>query len=125
MVAALMERDGKVLLDLRRRGTHLEGRWEFPGGKREDGETDEEALRRELIEELGIEAAIGPQIARVEHAYEDFDLVLVLYAVRFSGEPEARDVEAVQWFEPEALRTLPMPPADLPLVDAVLRRMIG
>lgn len=123
VVAALIERDGKVLLDLRKRGTHQEGRWEFPGGKVEPGESDADALRRELREELGIEAQIdGPEIARVEHAYEAFDLTLVLYAVRFSGEPRAIEVADVRWFEPSALRALEMPPADVPLIDAVLLR---
>jgi 8-oxo-dGTP diphosphatase len=126
VVAALIERDAKVLLDLRRRGSHLEGRWEFPGGKREIGETDEQALVRELREELGIETEVeGPPIAVVEHAYPELDVTLALYAVRFSGEPIAKDVEAIGWFSFDQLRGLEMPPADVPLVDAVVARAAG
>jgi 8-oxo-dGTP diphosphatase len=125
-VAALIERHGRVLLDLRRRGTHLEGRWEFPGGKCEAGETDEAALIRELGEELGVAAEVtGPAVAAVEHHYDTFDLTLVLYPVRIDGEPRSLDVEAIGWFLPEALAALPMPPADGPLVAAVLGRLRG
>ena len=121
VVAALIERSGRVLLDRRRPGSHLEHRWEFPGGKCEPGETDEQALRRELREELGVDATVdGPAVASVHHAYEAFEIDLVLYPVTLHGEPTAVDVDAIDWFERATLPNLSMPPADRPLVEAVL-----
>lgn len=121
VVAGLLERDGHVLLDRRRRGTHLEGLWEFPGGKREASETDAEALIRELAEELAVEVTeVREKVAEVCHAYAEVEVTLVLYRVSWRGEPEARDVAEVRWFAHEDLRQLGMPPADGPLVEAVL-----
>jgi 8-oxo-dGTP diphosphatase len=121
VVAAYIERDGLVLLDRRSPGSHLEGRWEFPGGKREMGETDQAALRREMQEELGVDAAIGAEIARVDHAYEDFDLTLVLYRTDLLAEPSAHGVAEIRWYTRREIRGLDMPPADRPLVEAIER----
>ncbi|MFO0725055.1 MAG: 8-oxo-dGTP diphosphatase MutT [Myxococcota bacterium] len=120
VVAGLLERDGCVLVDQRKAGTHLEGLWEFPGGKLEPGETPEAALVRELREELGVEARVVAPVATIEHAYPDFDLELALYAVDFRGEPRAIEVAAVRWVPVAELRALPMPPADVPLLEAIL-----
>jgi 8-oxo-dGTP diphosphatase len=125
VVAAYIERGGRVLLDRRSPGSHLAGRWEFPGGKREKGESDAEALRREMIEELGSDARIGDEIARVEHAYEDFDLTLVLYETSLVSEPRAAGVAEIAWFPWSELESLEMPPADRPLVHAVEARHLG
>jgi len=123
VVAGLLMREQLVLLDRRRAGTHLEGLWEFPGGKREAGESDAEALIRELREELDIHVtAVGTEVARVHHVYPDVDLTLVLYPVQWEGEPVAREVAEVRWFPLETLPSLPMPPADGPLLAAVLAR---
>lgn len=122
VVAGLLEREGSILVDRRRRGTHLEGLWEFPGGKIEPGETPEQALVRELREELGVESTVLGIVATIEHAYPDFDLSLALYAVEFRGEPVALEVAEVRWVPAAELAALPMPPADVPLVDAVLKR---
>lgn len=120
VVAAYIERDGAVLLDQRRKGSHLEDRWEFPGGKRQPGETDVQALLREIREELGVDSAVtGPAIATVRHAYDAFDVVLTLYPLRIDGTPRAVDVAAIEWFPRAGLRALPMPPADVPLIDAI------
>lgn len=121
VVAACIKRDGQVLLDRRRKGSHLADLWEFPGGKTEVGETDNDALVREIREELGVACTLtGPPIAEVTHAYAEFDVHLVLYPVRVTGEPRAVDVAAIEWFDLGALRTLAMPPADAPLVEALL-----
>lgn len=119
VVAAYIERNDRILLDRRMAGTHMAGLWEFPGGKKEPGETDEQALVRELREELGVEARVGHEISRVLHAYEDFDLTLVLYETHIVGEPRAVAVAEVGWFHRRELRTLDMPPADRPLVDEI------
>lgn len=125
VVAAYLERDDKVLLDRRAPGTHLAGTWEFPGGKVEPSDADESAaLVRELREELGVEARIGSEIARVHHAYEEFDLQLVLFEVYLaetSAEPAAIGVAEVGWFERRRLREVDMPPADQPLIEAIER----
>jgi mutator protein MutT len=121
VVAALIRRRGKVLLDRRPPGGRHAGLWEFPGGKREPGETDEQALARELFEELGVESVVGAEVARTEHEGDGVRLTLVLYRAEISGEPSAKEVDAVEWFEPAALAALPMPPADKPLIRAVLQ----
>jgi 8-oxo-dGTP diphosphatase len=122
VVAAYIEQNDKVLLDRRKAGTHLAGTWEFPGGKVEAGESEEAALVRELREELGVETNIGAEIARVHHAYEDFDLILVLFeATVIHGEPSAVAVAEIGWFERRRLREVEMPPADRPLIDAIER----
>jgi 8-oxo-dGTP diphosphatase len=126
VVAGLLMRDTRVLLDRRRAGTHLEGLWEFPGGKREAHETDAEALVRELREELDVHVtAVEPELARVQHVYPELDLTLVLYPVHWEGEPVAREVAEVRWFPLSELTSLPMPPADGPLLEAVLAREAG
>lgn len=125
VVAAYIERDDKVLLDRRAAGTHLEGTWEFPGGKVEPTDANEEAaLIRELREELGVEVRVGNEIARVHHAYEEFDLQLVLFEVSLeasSAEPSAVGVAEVAWFDRRRLREVEMPPADRPLIEAIER----
>lgn len=122
VVAAYIEENDKVLLDRRKAGTHLAGTWEFPGGKVEANEPEEAALARELREELGVEASIGNEIARVHHAYEDFDLILALFeATVVAGEPRAVAVAEIAWFDRRQLRTIEMPPADRPLIDAIER----
>ncbi len=122
VVAGLIRQGQRVLLDRRHQG-QLAGTWEFPGGKREPGETDSQALRREIREELGVDATIGDEVARTEHVYERVAITLVLYETHLHGEPSAVDVEAIQWFDLSALDTLPMPPADRPLVEAIRERL--
>lgn len=122
VVAALIERDGTILLDRRAADSSMGGLWEFPGGKREPGESDATALRRELMEELGVEATVGERIADVEREDEALRLTLVLYEVQITGEPAAIDVEAIAWFDPENIDPATMPPADQPLLQVVRRR---
>ncbi len=115
VVAALIVREGRVLLDRRPdRGRHA-GLWEFPGGKVDPGETDAEALARELREELGVEAVVGRSVG----AADDGAIALVLYAVALEGEPRSAEGQAIAWFEPSELEALPMPPADRPLIADV------
>jgi 8-oxo-dGTP diphosphatase len=108
-----------VLIAQRPAGKAMAGLWEFPGGKLEAGETPEQALIRELQEELGIstkEACLAP-LSFVSHDYENFHLVMPLYVCRkWQGEPVAREHQALKWVRPTALRDYPMPPADEPLI---------
>ena len=126
VVAALIERDGLILVGQRPEGTHLAGLWEFPGGKPELGETSEQALARELHEELGIEhCVVGPRVDSVEHAYPEFDLALDLHPVQTDETPRALQAAALRWVAPAELPTMPMPEADRPLVGRLLERIRG
>jgi 8-oxo-dGTP diphosphatase len=123
---ALVDIDGRVLIAQRPEGKAMAGLWEFPGGKVDAGETPEEALIRELDEELGIdteESCLAP-FTFASHRYETFHLLMPLYVCRvWKGEPEAREGQALKWVRPNRLRDYPMPPADVPLV-AMLRDLL-
>ncbi|MBR0655647.1 bifunctional GNAT family N-acetyltransferase/(deoxy)nucleoside triphosphate pyrophosphohydrolase [Plastoroseomonas arctica] len=123
---ALIDADGRVLLARRPEGKAMAGLWEFPGGKLHAGETPEDALIRELHEELGIEvqtACLAP-FAFASHADAAFHLLMPLYVCRrWTGRPQGREGQALAWVRPEKLSTYPMPPADVPLV-ALLRDLL-
>jgi 8-oxo-dGTP diphosphatase len=126
VAAALMDGDGRVLLAQRPQGKSLAGLWEFPGGKLEPGETPEAALIRELDEELGITARDLVPFSFVSHAYDDFHLLMLLYWCHaWDGVPRGRDGQALCWELPGAMSALPMPPADVPLVQALLAATSG
>ncbi|MGA9659235.1 MAG: 8-oxo-dGTP diphosphatase MutT [Asticcacaulis sp.] len=119
VAAALVDSDGRVLIAQRPEGKQLAGLWEFPGGKVEPGETPENALIRELEEELGIvvkQACLAPFVF-ASHTYESFHLLMPLYLIRrWEGEPQALEHQALKWVRPNDMRNYPMPPADNPLV---------
>jgi 8-oxo-dGTP diphosphatase len=126
VAAAVVVEEGRVLLTQRKAGTHLAGAWEFPGGKVEAGEDPREALRRELVEELGIAARVGDVVEVTFHRYDDADkavLLLFYEAAREAGSPEPRavDVAAFRWASRGELRDEEFPPADV----AVLRKVRG
>ena len=112
---------GRILLARRTQGRDLAGRWEFPGGKVEPGETPQQALQRELQEELGIEAVIGAAVIAVpQHAPKA--LTLDVYEVKsYRNAPRGLDGQALAWVPPEKLTQYPMPPADGPVVAALLQ----
>ena len=116
---ALVDADGRVLIAQRPAHKEMSGLWEFPGGKIEQGERPEEALIRELREELGIvvqEACLAP-FTFASHAYEGFALLMPLFVCRrWEGTPAAHEHQALKWVYPRELSHYPMPPADLPLV---------
>jgi 8-oxo-dGTP diphosphatase len=118
VVAALIVKEGKVLVCQRTRHQTMPLKWEFPGGKIEEGEQPRDALRRELEEELGITATIGDEVARVLHEYPNGGMVeLRFYAVReHKGEIENRIFRDIQWSFPNALPTYDFLEADLTLV---------
>ncbi|WP_049757636.1 (deoxy)nucleoside triphosphate pyrophosphohydrolase [Magnetococcus marinus] len=115
--AALIMQENRVLLTQRKRGGHLALHWEFPGGKLHPGESPEQALVREIEEEVGLQIEALTPWAFVSHDYGTFHLLMPLFRVgRFYGTPQALDVHAVAWFELPSLRQLTFPPADLPLL---------
>lgn len=126
--AGVIVEGGRVLLSQRKAGAHLEGKWEFPGGKVEPGEDPREALRRELVEELGIETHIGEVVDVTFHTYVEAQkavLLLFFEAVRTpeSPEPHARDVAAFQWAGAEDLEPARFPPADVAILAKIRRRL--
>lgn len=122
---ALVDPEGRVPMAERPEGKELAGLWEFPGGKVEDGERPEDALVRELGEELGIRVDAGAlrPFAFASHAYERFHLLMPLYLCRsWSGEVRPMEGQRILWSAPADLHSLPMPPADVPLVAALQRK---
>ena len=119
---ALVDIDGRVLVAQRPSTKSMAGLWEFPGGKLETGERPELALIRELKEELAIdvkEACLAP-FTFASHAYPDFHLLMPLYVCRrWEGVPQPVEATAIRWLYPRDLTSLPMPPADLPLIPAL------
>ncbi|MBS0562690.1 MAG: 8-oxo-dGTP diphosphatase MutT, partial [Proteobacteria bacterium] len=116
---ALIDADTRVLLARRPEGKTMAGLWEFPGGKLDPGETPEDALIRELREELGIDVAAAclAPFAFASHAYDRFHLLMPLYLCRrWRGRIRAREGQTLAWVRPQALADYPMPPADKPLV---------
>ena len=122
VACALLDADDRVLLAQRPAGKSMAGLWEFPGGKVEPGETPEQALIRELREELDIEtkqACLAP-LTFASHGYDDFHLLMPLYICRrFWGIPKAKEGQVLKWVRPAKLRDYPMPEADLPLIPAL------
>jgi 8-oxo-dGTP diphosphatase len=120
---ALVDPDGRVLIAQRPPGKAMAGLWELPGGKVEDGERPEDALIRELEEELGIvvnEACLAP-LTFASHSYPDFHLLMPLYVCRrWDGTATAREHAKLAWVRPNRLRDYPMPPADAPLVPHLI-----
>jgi 8-oxo-dGTP diphosphatase len=129
VAAAVVVEEGRVLLTQRKAGTHLAGAWEFPGGKVQPGEDPRAALRRELAEELGIEATAGEILDVTFHRYAAADkavLLLFFEAFRAAGSPAPRalDVAAFKWAEAGELDPALFPPADVAVLEKV-RRSLG
>ena len=119
VAAALIDGDGRVLLQQRAPDRAMAGLWEFPGGKVEEGETPDAALIRELVEELGIqveEASLVPAcFASAPNG--DRHMILLLYLCRaWRGQPRPLDASALKWVRTAEMSDLPMPPADKPLI---------
>ena len=120
---ALIDADGRVLLTRRPPGKPMTGLWEFPGGKVEPDERPEDALIRELKEELGIEvreACLSP-LTFASHGYDDFQLLMPLWVCRrWDGFVKPGEGQECTWVRPERLRDYPMPPADVPLIPSLV-----
>ena len=126
VAVVLIDRDGRVLLSQRPSGKSMAGLWEFPGGKVENGEVPEEALIRELNEELGIDtwsSCLAP-LSFASHSYEDFHLLMPVFVCRkWVGSPTPMEGQALKWVNRDELKDYPMPPADIPMI-AVIRDLL-
>ena len=121
VAAAIIERGDRFLLTRRQRGVHLEGYWEFPGGKCEPGETPTACLVREIREELGVEAAVGNELFATTCAYADRLVELHFLRCDIGGAPAPQLGQEMQWVAREELVTLEFPPADAELI----RMLVG
>ena len=123
VAAALFDGAGRVLIAQRPAGKVLAGRWEFPGGKVAAGESEGNALTRELREELGVEVVSAHPFMRLTHAYQERDVELSLWIVeRFHGEPRPLDAQTLKWVPPAALAAEDILEADQPVIAALRRR---
>ena len=116
VTAAVIEIDGRWLVTRRQKGVHLEGSWEFPGGKCDSGETLAECLARELIEELNVRSRIGEEIFTTAHAYPDRSVELHFFRCELLGQPAPQQGQEMRWVTRAELATLEFPPADAELI---------
>jgi mutator protein MutT len=117
VLAAVIERDGRVLVTRRLDHSHLAGLWEFPGGKCDPGESHEACLARELREELGVESRIKEEILVTEHAYPDRTVRLHFRRCEIDTDPQPLLGQQMKWVTSAELQTLDFPPADRQLIQ--------
>ena len=125
VTAAIIEDHGRYFVTRRQKGTHLEGLWEFPGGKCEPGETLGDCLRRELKEELGAEAVIGEEIFTVTHDYADRSVELHFLSCTLLNAPVPLLGQEMRWVARDELKLLKFPPADDELINVLTRTASG
>ena len=121
VTAAVIERAGEFLVTRRQKGVHLEGLWEFPGGKCDPGETLTACLARELKEELDVEARIGREVHTVTHAYPERSVELHFFQCALIGDPRPLVGQEMRWVRREDLSSLEFPPADAELMERLSR----
>ncbi|MCX8089649.1 MAG: 8-oxo-dGTP diphosphatase MutT [Verrucomicrobiae bacterium] len=121
--AALIFRQGRLLITRRDAAAHLGGLWEFPGGKREPGESFEECLARELREELGVEVTVDEEVETVEHAYPERRVRIKFFRCRLiAGEPQPLGCAAIRWVRADELAQHAFPAADARLLERLRER---
>ena len=119
VTAAVIEIDGRFLVTRRQKGVHLEGFWEFPGGKCDRDESLKDCLARELFEELDVSSRVGEELITNLHAYPDRSVELHFCRCELLGEPRAALGQEMQWVRREDLATLEFPPADAALIQTL------
>ncbi len=122
VAAAVIERDGRLLVTRRQTGVHLEGYWEFPGGKCDPGETLEACLARELMEELAASAAVGRKLLATRHAYPEKTVELHFFECTLATEPAPQLGQQMRWILPRDLAAMAFPPADRELIALLIER---
>lgn len=120
VTAAVIERDGRFLVTRRQHGVHLEGFWEFPGGKVDAGETLEASLVRELREELAVDSRIGDEIFTVTHQYPERAVELHFFRCDLAGEPAPQLGQEMRWVTRAEMGALSFPPADAELIRTIV-----
>src|SRR5688572_25617684 len=122
VVAGGIEREGKYLITQRRDEAVLPGLWEFPGGKVEEGETDEGALHREVMGRIGVDVVVQQKLAERHHGYEKYDVHLTLYACQLPPEitPQPLRVKDLRWVTSAEFSSYKFPPADQATMDRLL-----
>lgn len=122
VTAAVIEKDGRILIARRKQGWRFAGKWEFPGGKIEPGETPEECLRRELREELDIEAEVGEFFCSSTYRYSHATVQLLVYrAYHVAGEYTLHDHQEIRWVLPTELAQYDFPEADKPVIEKLIK----
>jgi 8-oxo-dGTP diphosphatase len=121
VVAAVIEHDGRLLVTRRQDGVHLAGMWEFPGGKVAQGESHAAALRREMLEELDADVAVGDLVLESSHAYPDRTVTLFFYRCDLLSVPRPMIGQEMDWVRRDELTSLTFPPAD----DELIRILTG
>lgn len=120
VTAAILEKDGKILLARRKKGESLEFMWEFPGGKIEPGESPQQCLMRELMEEFNIITEVGRYICQSEYQYQHICISLQAYHTTYvSGQLTLKDHDMAEWVNPEDLLSYNLAPADIPIARIV------
>jgi len=122
VVAAVIERNGKILCVQRGKSAlpYISEKWEFPGGKIEANETEQETIVREIREELHMDFVVGAKLMVVEHRYPDFHLTMHTYRGTSNEEPQLTEHLAYRWLEPAALPSLDWAEADVPVVREII-----
>lgn len=124
VVAGFLRRGRQVLVGQRPENHSLAGLWEFPGGKIEPGESPEAALRRELNEELGIEAEVGTLLLAASHSYGDVNILILFFDIRYwKGEPKPKHHLMLEWIEPDELATKAIPEANRKMMNRLLEAL--
>ncbi len=122
VTAAVIEKDGLILIAQRRQGDALAGKWEFPGGKIEPGETPEACLERELMEEFGVETRIGAFICSSRFEYKHLPIELLVYrAEHLSGEFKLNEHDRIEWVTPAGLKDYDLSSADIPVAELLAK----
>jgi 8-oxo-dGTP diphosphatase len=119
VAAAVIEDEGRYLVTRRQKGVHLEGLWEFPGGKCEPGESLQDCLQRELLEELGAASVVGTEVLVVTHEYADRSVELHFLGCTLLGRPAPLLGQEMRWVARDGLRALAFPEADAALIDCL------
>ena len=124
VAAAVVELDDKFLVTRRQKGAHLEGYWEFPGGKCDAGESLAACLARELREELDVDARVGDEVFTTTHAYPERSVELHFFRCELYGEPRPQIGQEMRWVRRDELTTLEFPPADAELIRILTQAQI-